>query len=224
MIGRRQVKICIDACMTVLLAFMMAYNVTGNLAHEILGTTLFSLFAAHVVLNRRWYRVAVRGTKDVAGFIHFAVNVALAFAMVGMAVTAIMVSRDLFAFLGIDSGSEGRKWHVFSCSWGFMLMGIHLGFHLRAISVPLIQGMGPMRNGTKKLVLRILAACISSYGAWMFVHDDFTSKLALRSLFSFYDPQKAAFSYFVDYLSVLGLCAFITHYALRLSRLTVNSK
>jgi len=49
------IKRCIDVCMTILLLCLMAYQVTGEQAHEWIGVAMTLLVIIHQVLNRKWY-------------------------------------------------------------------------------------------------------------------------------------------------------------------------
>ena len=48
-------KISIDFAMTILLLFLMARQLTGDSAHEWLGTGMFILWILHNILNVRWH-------------------------------------------------------------------------------------------------------------------------------------------------------------------------
>lgn len=50
-----KIKIIIDIIMTILMLLAMAYQLTGNFLHEIIGVTLFVLFFLHNMLNIKWY-------------------------------------------------------------------------------------------------------------------------------------------------------------------------
>ena len=45
----------VDAAITVVLLFLMAYQVTGEAAHEWIGISMTTLVIVHQILNRRWY-------------------------------------------------------------------------------------------------------------------------------------------------------------------------
>ena len=49
------IKRIVDAAMTVLLLFLMAYQVTGEMAHEWIGIGMTVLVMIHQILNRKWY-------------------------------------------------------------------------------------------------------------------------------------------------------------------------
>ena len=52
-------KRIVDAAMTVLLLCLMAYQVTGEMAHEWTGVSMAVLVIIHQILNRKWYGAAL---------------------------------------------------------------------------------------------------------------------------------------------------------------------
>ena len=58
------IKRIVDAAMTVLLLFLMAYQVTGEMAHEWIGMGMTVLVIIHQILNRKWYGAAFPDGKS----------------------------------------------------------------------------------------------------------------------------------------------------------------
>lgn len=56
------VKVCVDVVMTVMLLFLMAYEMIGQAAHEWLGIGIVVLFVIHHILNRKWCGNILKGT------------------------------------------------------------------------------------------------------------------------------------------------------------------
>ena len=54
-------KIGVDIGMTIVLLFLMTYEMIGQAFHEWLGIGMFLLFIIHHVLNRRWFGVLLKG-------------------------------------------------------------------------------------------------------------------------------------------------------------------
>ncbi len=54
-------KKIVDIIMTVLLLFLMAYQVTGEALHEWIGIAMTILVILHQVLNCRWYKGLFHG-------------------------------------------------------------------------------------------------------------------------------------------------------------------
>ena len=60
-VSNNTVKRIVDAAMTILLLLLMAYQVTGEAAHEWIGMAMTVLVIIHQILNRRWYAALFRG-------------------------------------------------------------------------------------------------------------------------------------------------------------------
>ena len=58
---KNTVKKTVDACMTILLLCLMAYQVTGEALHEWIGIGMTFLVIVHQILNIRWYRAMFKG-------------------------------------------------------------------------------------------------------------------------------------------------------------------
>lgn len=133
-------KIAIDMIMTVLLLFLMARQITGDLAHEWLGAGMFVLWIVHHILNRNWYSHLFKGKYTPARIIQIIINAALFLSMLGLMVSGVILSRKVFAFLPISGGvAFARSLHIVSAFWGFVPMAFHLGLHWNMI-------LGMMRN------------------------------------------------------------------------------
>ena len=58
---RFEIKRIVDIAMTVLLLCLMAYQVTGEMAHEWIGMGMTVLIIIHQILNRKWYGALFKG-------------------------------------------------------------------------------------------------------------------------------------------------------------------
>ena len=76
---------------------------------------------------------------------------------------------------------------------------------------------GPSR--ARRIVLRILAACIALYGAYAFVSHSIPDYLFLRSQFVFFDFDEPLVFFFLDVPAAMGLFAAAGHYLARVLRL-----
>jgi len=130
---RKLVKIITDILMFADFIFLMSHEVVRNLsAHGIFGAALFALFVLHHILNGGFYLSLNRGKYNSVRIL-FSATVWLLFAlMILMAFSSIMMSGAVFTFSSINMTSWSRPLHTFSCSWGFLVMGFHLGLHLHS--------------------------------------------------------------------------------------------
>ena len=147
------IKIFVDVMMTGLFIVLMAYHITGNAVHEWLGISLFVLFILHHILNIGWYKTVLRGRYSPMRTFMLVLNCLLFIAMLGMMVSGIMLSREVFGFLHLRAGMFGRRLHMVSTAWGYLLMSMHLGMHWG-----MVVGM-VHRRGLRCLCTDHTAAC-----------------------------------------------------------------
>ena len=219
-------KIIIDMIMTVLLLFLMARQITGESAHEWIGTCMLILWIVHHVLNRNWYGHLFKGKYTPARILQTAINFAVLLSMIGLMVSGIILSGEVFAFLPISGGiALARLLHMLSAFWGFVLMALHLGLHWNMILSMARKTIGSAVPKRTRLLLRIAAAAVAGYGLYAFVKNQFLSYLFLRTHFVFFDFEKPAPLFFTEYIAVMGLFVFLAHYALAgLQKLTGRNR
>src|SRR5690625_2442564 len=96
-------NIILDIVMTCLFIVLMGYYITENSIHEILGTITFVLFIIHNILNIKWYKSIFKGKHNFQRIFHIVINLLLFIAMIGMMISGIMISSDVFDFLNIKT-------------------------------------------------------------------------------------------------------------------------
>lgn len=214
---KRFFKIVIDAAMTVLFLILMAYHVTENKQHEWLGVALFVLFIIHHILNAKWYASLFKGKYSAVRILMMSVNFPLFVSMVGMMVSGIIISSEVFDFLNIRAGMLGHRLHMLSVSWGFPLMAMHIGLHWGAMLNALIKKL-PFKSRPAAIVMRVIVILTSAYGAYAFVVRQFPDRMFLRVHFVFFDFEEPAIFFFLDYFCVLILFASISYYLSKLAK------
>ena len=80
------IKRIVDAAMTVLLLCLMAYQVTGEMAHEWIGICMTVTVITHQILNRKWYSAIFKGKYNPYRTVTTVLNILLliSFALMGM--------------------------------------------------------------------------------------------------------------------------------------------
>lgn len=107
-------KLLLDAGTLVLLLLCMKYSLTGPLGHEITGVILFLGLIIHIVINRKYYRVlrpGKLGKLNVKAKISFAFNMLLPVSLLTMIMSSVVISKDVFRFIGIDT-SHYEFWRI----------------------------------------------------------------------------------------------------------------
>lgn len=73
--NKMTIKRIVDVCMTSLLLCLMAYQVTGEVAHEWIGIGMTVLVIVHQILNRKWYGAVFKGKYNAYRILTTVVNV-----------------------------------------------------------------------------------------------------------------------------------------------------
>ena len=211
------IKIIIDGLMTLTLLFLMGYPLWGDIAHEWVGTLMMLLFIAHHLLNRHWYSNLFKGRFTCMRIFQIVVNMLLLITMLLQMYSGIAMSRHIFAFLPIQGGMAlARRLHILGAYWGFILMSIHLGLHWNMV-LGMAKRIVGKTNPAKfvRTSLFILSILIADYGVFVFIDRNFLTYMFLRSEFVFLDYGEPLWSFYLDYISLMGLWIFLSHYLLK---------
>lgn len=211
-------RLGLDLAMTVLLLLLMTRQITGEDAHEWLGAAMFVLWLLHHLLNRRWYAGFAKGAWTPMRAVQPACDLLLLAAMLGTMVSAVVLSRQVFGFLGISGGRAwARPLHIACSFWAFVLMAAHLGLHWNMVLGMARKACGPLPRpaGT---ALRLAGAAAALYGVYAFVRNQIPAYLFLRAHFVFFDFERPAALFFADYLAIMALFVFLAHWLSSLLR------
>ncbi|OBZ94582.1 hypothetical protein ADU59_15440 [Pararhizobium polonicum] len=214
-----RIRLFLDFTAIGLIIACLAYWWLDNLSHELFGTALFVLVIVHNVFNRRWYGSVSKGRRDATRVFNIATIAGLALAMLVMLVTSILISRDLFAFMALEGGFAIREIHMFAGYWVLLIIAVHLGTRW-GIVMNACRGMFGIasQNLARTIVVRGAAVAIAIWGIRSCFEMAFGSKLMLTYSLDMWDFNESTLGFFVNYASIVGLCAGITHYALKLLR------
>jgi hypothetical protein len=147
-----KVKIIFDVSLLVLFAVMCNTNTTGTLAHEVLGLVYVTLIAVHLILNRKWVAVLLKGKlsgrKSGLGTV---VNALLFIDFAVILVTGLRISHYLFRF-----ADKAPTWvimtHIIGGIIAALLVLTHVLLHFKVIT----KGKTPV----KAAVIIVLTATI----------------------------------------------------------------
>lgn len=218
---KRKIKILIDVIMTILFIILMGYFITDNKIHEILGTITFALFIFHHILNIKWYQGIFKGKYNFQRTFHLITNLLLFISMVGMMISGVIISANVFSFLNIPTTMFGRKLHMLSTSWGFVLMSVHVGLHLGAILGKINK---KMKNSTFEYVYYFILLLMGAFGLYSFVAMKLWEDMFLINEFKFFDYNQSTIIFYLKYLLILIFIALAVHFGLALLRKICNKK
>ena len=193
----------IDVCMSIVLLFLMAYQVTGETLHEWIGIGMTVLVIVHQILNRKWYAALFKGKYRPYRIVTTAVNILLLLSFALTAFCGMSMSGHAVPFLyGMAPVSFARQMHLSMSHWAFVLMGLHLGLHIPAITAKM------KLEGTKKTLLSALFWCAAAAGLWLFVKSGMIDYMLFRVPFAFLDYEKAGALVILENLLMLLFWAF----------------
>lgn len=217
----KKFRIILDIVMTILFIILMGYYVTDNEVHEILGTITFVLFIIHNILNIKWYKGIFKGKHNFQRIFHIMINLLLFIEMLGMMISGIMISADVFAFLDIPTTMFGRRLHMLSTSWGFILMAIHVGLHINALMNKL---NAKMKNSTFEYVYYFILTILAGLGIYAFINLKVWEDMFLLNDFKFFDYEQSSIVFYLKYLSILIFIALVIYIIFSLVRKVKNKK
>ena len=210
--NRKQIiRMTVDCLMTVILLLLMGYSRVGEAAHEWLGVSMFLLFIAHHVLNRKWISGVFKGKYNLFRVIQTALVIILFATMIGSAVSGVILSKHVFSFLDFGGPSRAREIHRLCGYWNFVLMSLHLGLHWTMI-VKMASKKLPKNKPVLKWMARITAVLIAGYGIYAMAARKIHEYLFGMTRFAFIDLEEPLVLFLLDYLAIMGLFVFISHY------------
>ena len=192
------IKRIVDAAMTVLLLCLMAYQVTGEAVHEWIGIGMTALVIIHQILNRKWHSALFRGKYNPYRTVTTVLNALLLLCFALTAFSGMSMSGHAVPFLyGMAPVSFARQTHLAMSHWAFVLMGLHLGMHIPAMTA------GLKLKDKAKIITACIFTCIGGIGLGLFLKSGIPDYLFCRVPFAFLDYEKAGWLVFLENLLML---------------------
>ena len=196
--------------MTVLLLFLMAYQVTGEVLHEWIGISMTVLVIVHQILNRRWYAAIFRGKYNTYRIITTVINIALLASFALTAVCGMSMSGHAVPFLyGMTKISFARQMHLSMSHWAFALMGLHLGMHIPAMLAKMEKKERKGMKEKRRIVITAVFVILAGIGLYLFIKSGMPDYLFFRVPFAFLDYEKTDGIVLLENLLMLCFWAFL---------------
>ena len=212
------VKITVDIEMIVLFLLLMGYHLFENVSHEWFGASVFALFLLHNALNWRWYKNLFKGKYTAMRTLQAVVNFLLWITMLLNIASAVMLSRDVFRFLGLSNGSVGRKMHLAATIWSFLLISIHFGMHFQMFIGMAKKVFHPSEKFSViiKWALRTVLLAVCVYGIIVLIQRELYNDMFLLVEFKFMDFNESKLKFFADYIALFMLFSAVGYYLKKL--------
>ena len=221
---KMKIKVIIDFLMTILLLWLMAFQITGQEFHEWFGAGMLVLFLLHNVLNYKWYKNILKGRYSPVRVLQSVVNFAVLLSMFCLAYSGIVMSHYVFGFVSISGQMAlARQMHMVASYWGFILMSVHIGIHFHTV-ISMVQKKISKPDRILNIISKVLCAAISAYGLYVFLSQKISDYLFLKTQFVFLDFSKPIIVFVFNYISMMILFGAVGYYISNLLRLTDKSR
>ncbi len=190
------IKRTVDIVLTVLLLFLMAFQVTGDKLHEWLGIGMTALLILHHLLNSKWYGAVFKGKYTLYRIMLTLVNTLLLASIAAAAFSGMAMSNHAVPFMyGIIRPVKARKLHLAMSYWSFILMGVHIGFHMKAMTARL--------GNRGKIVFKVVLTAVSGIGLRLFLKSGIADYIFFRTHFAFLDFNAPKWRIILENLAML---------------------
>ena len=211
------IKRIVDVLLTVLLLLLMALQVTGDVLHEWLGIGMTVTLIVHHILNRKWYAAAFKGKYSPYRIVMTAVNSLLLVSMTLTALSGMSMSGHAVPFMyGLINIMTARTLHLAISYWSFILMGVHIGLHMKSMTAKL-----PDKG---KTIFRVILTGISGAGLWLFLKNGIINYITFRTHFAFLDYQTAKWLVILQNLTMLMLFVLVGYILSEITQKGKNKK
>ena len=198
----KKLRMLIDITMVVLLPLLMAYSLIGEKLHEIIGISIFALFIAHHIINRKWWTGLFKGKYNSVRILNTVVNIFLAIFMILQPISGILMSKYILKNVMISgTASTMRKIHMTLAYWGFIMLSFHLGLHIKAMSAKISKYM----NKAVRVIIAVLFLLIAAYGVYAFKKRGLGDYLMMKVMFAFFDYKESKVRFLLDYAAIMVL-------------------
>lgn len=152
--------------MLVLLILVYGASATGHVFHEIAGLIIYVFFIIHLAYNSKWILNVQRpvNNKTVTQKTKFiyVIDLMLFLVFILTGISGIMISKFIFKFGMVF---VWRYIHILSSALSVILLGIHLGLHIKMISST-IRSKYKIINKMYKYICSILFLLIFGIGIY----------------------------------------------------------
>ena len=205
----KKVRRTIDILMVAVLLLLMAYSLIGEDVHEVLGIGMFTLFLMHQIIHRKWWMMLFHGKYNAVRILDTTVNLLLAAFMILQPISGVLMSKHVLTEVTIE-GAAGtlRMIHMTIVYWGFLLMGFHLGLHVR----PMVSGIKKHLSKSASVFVFALLILIAVYGVYAFIDRGVGDYMLMKVMFAYFDYNEPRILFLLDYATIVVLAALVGYW------------
>lgn len=194
----------LNGVMIILLILLMAYPLTGKSIHIYLGSIMALCFLCHHLMNKQWYRLLSKKSFSLNNRFVI-INTLLFFDVIFLILSGLTMANILPL-----STVLARKIHLICSYWGFVLMSIHAGMHIKGLLVQLHKRFDNQSYFITQLLFVVIPMFIGVFGLFMIVKYRFVSYLFMLSEFV-YTPPVSIGQFILEYTAIMLLIIEVTY-------------
>lgn len=131
----------------------------GGFIHEVTGIIWLVLAVLHNILNLGWYKGLRKGKYSKKRVLMITINILLLVDLIVLSISSIMISKELFPFVGGSFTAVAREAHIIAVVIGFALLVAHVGMHVY------LHYKGRKQKGLIALIMVLLVGVVA-FGAF----------------------------------------------------------
>lgn len=131
-----KLKLLFDGILTVIWVILMIYSLTGAFWHELLGITIFALFAIHVGVNHKWISVISKKlftSKLNLNTVKYILDFLLLIAITLTTISGVLISKKILTVFTTDDFAFWSFIHSLSAYGSLAIISVHIGLHWKMI-------------------------------------------------------------------------------------------
>ncbi|GGF62387.1 hypothetical protein GCM10007301_22610 [Azorhizobium oxalatiphilum] len=219
-------RLVLDTLSAILFLVGLAYWWQDNLTHELAGCGLLLLLFAHASFNRHWYGSVAKGQYPPKRILNATIIALLLVSMAVLMVSSVLISKDVFAFLGVRFRPTARQAHVLAAYWAIPFIALHIGTRWTVV-MNAIGRLSGFRGADRRttMILRAASIVLLAFGLISTIEMGLGPKLLLQPNLDMWDFNDEAVGFFARYAAIIGMFGVIGHYGsggLRIARSTKN--
>lgn len=160
------IKLIIDAIMTIILILLMRIDFLNLNLHELLGLIIFGLFITHKVLNLKTIIQTIKKWKNLPlkNKVGMGLDFLILIDFILLVISSISISNNIFKFLKINSNIIWSDLHHFFAYLLLILISIHIGFHYNIILKLIEKKLKIKDNKFKKYSYLLISVLLLIFG------------------------------------------------------------
>lgn len=195
-------KRVIDILLCIGFLCMMGYHMFSKQLHEYLGMILMIVVFIHLYFNKGWYRSLGKGKYSFSRIVLTIINITLSILGVCCMFSGIMMNHYLPFSQHLFSISTMRMIHMVSSIWFYIIIGLHLGWHL----------FKAIKNIKKRLpFFHIMSIVVVMYAGVIVYKRSLWKHMFHLTSFTFLPYGESIFSFLFDYGCLLMGLSFISY-------------